>query len=166
LRHRRRIAASAYLEAFVLIGIAAGGCVAVLTDMLPYASVIQGPAVAVEDAAIRQGAYVALERLTVVNSGQTPVSSFTVSTSQASPSAVYCYALYDLATGMRVVCTCPGTASDPATVTIPYSLPSGGAVGVVITIMGAAFTIGVQCMLTVTTSTGAQQTVGVQVASA
>ena len=166
LRRSGRAAASAYLETFILIGIAAGGSTFVLVAVLPFASAIQGPAVAVEDARIRQGPYLALERLIVVNSGQAPISSFEVSTSQAPSSAAYCYSLYNPTKGVQLGDTCPGKTMDPGSIAIAYSIPPGGAVGIVITITGEAFTVGAQCTVTVTTSAGAQQGVGLQVASA
>ena len=166
LRPRGRPAVSAYLEAFVLIGIAAGGSAVALGAVLPYASAIQGTGVAVEDADIVQGSYLAIERLTVVDAGKAPLSSFTISTSPASPSAGYCYSLYNPATEGRVGGTCPETATNPGSLAIAYPLSSGGEVGVVITITGAAFTVGADCTLTVTTSAGAQQSVGLRVAAA
>jgi hypothetical protein len=157
---------SAYIEAFVLIGIAAGGSAVVLDAALPYASSIRGPSVAVQDAGIHQGAYLAIERLTVVNLGQTPISSFVVSTSQVPSSVSYCYAVYGLAIGAQLAGTCPAIATNPGSVTIGYPVQPGGAVGVVITIFGSVFGIGSTCTITVTTASGAQQTVGALVAPA
>jgi hypothetical protein len=163
---RGRAGASTYLEVFILIGIAVGGSAAVLGAVLPYASAVQGPGVTIEDVAIRQGTYLALERLTVVNSGQSPMPSFVISTSPASPSAPYCYTLYNPATGDQLGGTCPVMAMGPGSVPVTYSVPFGQALGIVITIMGAAFRVGSQYAVTVTTSAGAQQTVGLQVAPA
>ncbi len=157
---------SGYVEAFILIGIAAGGSAAVLGALFPYASALQGSAIAVEDAGVRQGAYLALVRLTVVNSGQTPIASFVVSTGQVSASGPYCYSVYRPTTGELLATTCPPAPGNPGAATVSYGIPPGGAVGVVITVMGAAFSVGATTALTVTASSGAQQTVGVQVAPA
>jgi len=157
---------SAYVEAFVLIGIAVGGSALVLGAALPYVSALRGPSVAVQGESIRQGAYLAIEKLTVMNLGQTPISSFAVSTSQVPSSASYCYVAYDPATGAQLTGTCPATATNPSAVPIGYEIGPGGAAGVVITIIGLAFEVGSTCTITVTTSSGAQQTVGVLVTPA
>ena len=157
---------SAYVEAFVLIGIAAGGSAVVLGAALPFASSPTGPSVAVQNESIRQGAYLAIERMTVMNLGQTPLSSFVVSTSQAPNSASYCYAVYDVATGEESAGACPTKAADPSSVTIVSTIQPGGAEGVVITIVGSVFEIGSTCTITVTTSEGAQQTVSALVVPA
>jgi len=157
---------SAYVEAFVLIGIAAGGSALVLGAVLPLASSLGGPSVAVQDESIRQGAYLAIERLTVMNLGQTPISSFVVSTTQVPDTARYCYSVYDIATGAQSGGTCPETATDPGSVTIDYPVQPGGATDVAIMIIGSVFGIGSTCTITVTTSAGAQQAVGVLVAPA
>jgi hypothetical protein len=163
---RRRSGASTYIEVFVLIGIAAGGSAAVLSAVLPYSSALQGPSVNIEDTSLRQGAYIAIESLTVYNSGQTAMSSFVLSTSQAPVLAPYCYTTYNTATGAELTSTCPATAGNPGSVSVGYPVPPGGSVGVVVTIMGQAFTVGEGCAVTVTTSAGAQQTAEVQVAPA
>ena len=157
---------SAYVEAFVLIGIAAGGSALVLSAALPYASSFGGPSVAVQDEGIRQGTYLATERLTVMNIGQAPISSFVISTTQVPSSASYCYTIYDLATGAQSAGTCPVTATDPSSVTIGYPIQPGGATVVAIAIKGSVFEVGSTCTIAVTTSTGAQEAVNVLVAPA
>jgi hypothetical protein len=157
---------SAYVEVFVLVGIAAGGSAAVLGAALSLGSSLRAPAVALQDESIQQGAYIAIERVTVMNLGQTLMSSFAVSTSMVPISMPYCYAVYDPATGARLGETCPAFATNPSSVTIGYPvLPGEGAV-VVITIVGSAFRIGSTCTITVTSASGAQQTAGVLVTSA
>ena len=163
---RGRFGASAYVEAFVLLGIVAGGSGLVLGGALQLATSFHGEDVAVLDESIHQGTYLAIERLTLMNTGQSPMSSFVISTSGIPDSASYCYTVYDLGTNSQRAGTCPVTASDPTSVTIGYPVQPGGGVGIVITIFGSVFGIGSTCTLTVTTSTGAQQTVGVLVAAA
>ena len=136
----------------------------VLGAVLPYASTLQGPSVAVEGAGIRQGEYVATEEVTVMNTGTGPISSFVISVNRALATYSYCYDLYTPATGAPITSTCPPAATNPGEVQIGYSVPQGGAVGVEITIAGSAFAVGSGCTITVTTSAGSQQTVGVQVA--
>ena len=157
---------STYVEVFVLIGIAAGGSALVLRAALPFASSFGESSVAVQDEGIRQGAYLATERLTVTNIGQAPISSFVISTSQVSSSASYCYSVYDPSTGERSAGTCPATATNPSSVTIADPVQPGGATGVVITIIGSAFDIGSTCTIAVTASSGAQEVVDVLVAPA
>jgi len=122
--------------------------------------------VSVQDEGIHQGAYLAIVRLTVMNPGMISIASFDVSTSQVPTSSSYCYAVYDIATAARSAGTCPVTAGNPSSVTIDYPVKPGGAARVVITIFGQVFGIGSTCTITVTTSEGAQQTVGVLVAPA
>lgn len=157
---------SAYVEVFVLIGIAAGGSALVLGAAIPLVSGPRGPSVEVQDGSIHQGAYLAIVRLTVMNPAQIPIATFDVSTSQVPSSASYCYAVHDLATGAQSAGTCPTTSGNPGSVTIDYPVKPGGAAAVVIEIFGQAFGIGSTCTITVTTSSGAQQTVGVLVAPA
>ena len=166
MSRKRRLGVSAYVEAFVLIGIAAGGSALVLGGALPFASSLRGQYLDVQDESIHQGAYIATERLTVMNLGQTPMSSFDISTSQVPASAPYCYAVYGISTGSHLAGTCPATATNPTSVTIDYQVQPGEGAGVVITIFGSVFAIGSTCTITVTTSAGAQQTVGALVAPA
>lgn len=164
MSRRGRCGVSAYVEVFVLIGIAAGGSAVVLGATIPFVSSLGGPSVSVQDESIHQGAYLAIVRLTVMNPGMIPIASFDVSTSQVPKSSSYCYAVYDLATGARSAGTCPTTLGNPASVTIDYPVKPGGAAGVVITIFGQVFGIGSTCTVTVTTPAGAQQAVDVLVA--
>jgi len=166
LEAKRREGVSSYISAFVLIGIAVGGSAVVLGAVTTYTSALGGPAVSIEGVGIRQGAFFAFERLTVFNSGQTPITSFTVSNYMISTSAAYCYSLVNPASGAQLFTTCPGMTTNPSAVSVSYALPPGTAVAVEITVQGAGFTVGSYGTLTVTTASGAQQTVGVQVAPA
>jgi len=157
---------SAYLEAFVLNGIAAGGSALVLGAALPLSSSLRGESLAVQDESVRQGTYLAIERFTVVNTGQIAMSSFTVSTSPVPDSAPYCYAVYNVATGLRSAGSCPTTATNPNSVTIDSPLQPGGGADVVITIFGPVFEIGTTCTVTLTASDGGQQSVSVLVTEA
>lgn len=148
----------------MLIGIAAGGSALVLEGALPFASSLRGPSVMVQDEGIRQGAYLAIEKLTVMNLGQAPIPSFVVSTSQVPTSASCCYTVYVLGNGSQPAGTCPAETTNPTHLTVAYPIRPGEAVGVVITIIGSVFEIGSTGTITVTTSNGAQQTVGVLVA--
>lgn len=161
-----RCGVSGYLEAFILIGLASGGSTVVLFAFYPLASGSGGPAVAVEGASIRQGNYLALEKLIVVNTGPSPLSSFMLTTGQVSQTGVYCYSLYNPSSGAQLASTCPPATPNPSSISIATAIPSGGSVGVIVTVVGAAFGVGTSCLLTVTASSGAQQTVGVEVAPA
>lgn len=157
---------SAYLEVFILIGVAAGGSAMVLGAVSAYASPLRGPAVAIEDPSIRQGAYAAVEKLTVFNAGSVDVETFTLTTSGVGSASGYCYTLFDPANSSLLSSTCPQGSADPSSVAIPHALRPGQGVGVEITIGGVAFSPGSGVVLTVVTSAGGAQTVGVQVAPA
>jgi hypothetical protein len=166
LRAEPREGLSGYLQAFMLIGVAIGASTLLFGAALSYTASIGGPSVAVEDASIRQGAYVALEAVTVVNSGPTAPSSFTVSTSGVSPSSTYCYTLVNPGTRVQISTTCPGASTGAGAVTVPFALPSGASLTVVISLTGSAFSVGETCGITVTTSAGGQDSTGAQVAPA
>lgn len=160
---RSREGVSAYISAFVLIGIAIGGSAVVFGAVSAYSSELNGPAVSIERAGVRQGSYFALETLIVFDSGETKMTSFTVSTNGVSAGAAYCYSLLNPTTGAQLFTTCPDMTTDPSVVTVSYVLSPGNAVLVEITLPGTAFSVGSRGALTVTTSGGAQQTVGILV---
>ncbi len=163
---RERRAVSSYLEAFVLIGVAVGGSGIVLQAASTYSAAVQGPSISVTGATIRQGAYLALESLTVYNTGQIPLNSFEVSTQKVLSSASYCYSLLDPIAQNVISSTCPSMSLNPSLVTFSSSVAPGGALLVELTVMGSAFALGTSCLVTVTTSAGAQQSMNVQVVPA
>ena len=157
---------SGYLEAFLLIGIAVGGTGLVFGAVTAYSSQLQGPSVSINSAIIRQGSFMALETLSVFNSGEVPFSYFTVSTSGVSSTVLYCYTLLDPATKSVVYSSCPGLRADPMTIGIASPLQPGNALLVEIMLSGAVFVVGSGLTVTVTSSAGAQATLGVQVVPA
>ncbi len=163
MRAERRAGVSGYLEVFILIGLALGGSGIVLGAAVRYSSSLQGASVAVSDAGISQGVHFAFERLTVSNTGQTPITSLTVSTPMAPPSASYCYTLTDPSTLRASSTTCPRMATNPGTVAIPCVIPSGGALRVTLQIAGSVFAIGSSTQVIVVTSAGSSATAEAQV---
>lgn len=166
MRARSREAVSNYLSTFLLIGVAVGGTGIVIGATSNYTSALGGASVSVAGAGIMQGAYMAVERLTVFNSGGVPEGEFTISTPGAPASASYCYTLTDPKTMAKVTSTCPAMSINPSVVAISDPLPPGGAVLVDLTIGGNLFSIGTGEPIMVTSSTGAQQSLSVQVAPA
>ena len=161
-----RVAVSSYVETFVLIGVVVGGSGLVLAAAVAFTSSAQGPSISVGAASIRQGAYLAVERLAVYDTGRTPVSGFTVSTLGVSGSSLYCFTL-TVPPGTAVVATdCPPTNPGPGSVQISRTVPSGGALLVEITLAGQAFVEGSTAEIIVTTQDGAQISVGLQVIGA
>ncbi len=163
---RRRVAASSYVEVFILIAVAAGGSGAAYGVVSAYPAMLRGPSVSILSASIAQGSYLALERVTVYNSGQVPVSSFTVATAQSPASASFCYSLIDPRTVTPISSTCPALSSNPGVLQVAYSLASGKAVLVELYVTGTPFRVGSSSSVTVTTSAGGQATYGVTVGSA
>ncbi len=165
-RADQRAGVSGYLEVFLLIGVAVGGTGLVFGAVSTYSSQLQGPSVSVSGATARQGIYMALETLTVYNSGDVPFSSFTISTSGVSDSASYCYTLLNPTTRTVVYSSCAALLANPASVVVSSALQPGNGLLVEITVTGAAFAVGSGIAVTVTSSSGAQATVGVQVVPA
>jgi hypothetical protein len=120
-----------------------------------YASSLQGPAVALTDVSLAQGAYFALERLTVSNEGESSFPSFSVTTSDAPTSAFYCYTLTDPSTLMVVASTCPLLAANPRTLAVSHGLTPGSSVTVTLQMPGTVFTVGSLVLVTVLTPAGA-----------
>ena len=166
MRASKRPGASTYIEVFVLVGIVIGGSGIVLDAALGYTRTMSGPAVTIVGASVRQGAYLASEELAIINSGDGSAASFALVTTGVAPSALYCYSLYNLGTKSLLFSSCPATSQNPGSVPVSYALAPGQSVLVEITVMGEAFTVGSSCQVTVTASSGAQQSVGVQVAPA
>lgn len=156
---------AAYLEAFILVGVAIGGSALVFGSAMGLVSQ-HGPGISVTDAAIRQGGQFALESLLVSDTGDTPLGSFVVSTGGVSAGASYCYTLYDPLTRSVVSSTCPVMAAGPGSVKVSAAVPPGRAVLLVMTLAGEAFQPGSVSRLTVTASGGAQQGLDVEVVPA
>jgi hypothetical protein len=162
----QRVAVSTYLEVFLLIGLVIGGSAVVLAAGLPTMGSARGPAVSLADATIRQGEHVATVSVLVYNTGSTPFGSFVLSTEGVSAASSYCYALYEPQEGSSVFTTCPRLALDPTSVTVSTYLNPGKGVLMQLTVLGAPFSPGTISSVTVTTSSGAQQSVDVEVVPA
>ncbi len=150
---------SGYLEAFILIGVALGGSGIVLGAATRMSSSMQGASVTVSDARIVQGTHFAFEKLTFSNTGQAPVTSFTVSTLAAPASASYCYTLTDPATLQVISTTCPVMTANPRTVAISRTVPPGGALLVTLQLVGSVFSIGSSSQVIVLASAGSSAAV-------
>ncbi len=164
----RRRAVSTYLETFLLVAVAAGGSAAVSSAMGSYVSSAGGAAFVLSGAVVRQGAYVAVERVSVANTGAVGLGSFTL-TSAIPSSPRYCATLADGSGGEAVGFSPPppacgsGTAPDPASVTIKPSqaVPPGGSVVLSVVIYSAdEFQVGAEYGIVVSSS-GAAEVVSV-----
>lgn len=153
---------AAYLEVFVLIGVAAAGSVVVLAAGLGSLASYRGASVAVTEGSIRQGAYLAVETVLVQNTGDSPITSFDLSTTGVSGGASYCYALDDPVSQAALLTTCPAMAAGPGEVRVSETiLPGKGAV-VELFVTGRAFSPGSVSTVSVTTSAGSQGTLTVE----
>jgi hypothetical protein len=161
LRPRRRPGVAAYLEVFILIGLAAAGSVVVLAAGLRSLASVQGASVSVTGGTIRQGEYLAIETFLIQNTGNVPFNSFEVSTSGVFSNATYCYSIYDPTALSTMGTTCPTLSPNPAEVSVSAAVTPGRAVLVEITVMGEAFPPGSVCTVTVTTSAGSQGSIGI-----
>jgi hypothetical protein len=166
LRPRERPGVAAYLEVFILIGVAAAGSAAVFASGLRSVASVQGASVSISGGTIRQGAYLAIESFLIQNTGNVPFTSFEVSTGGVSSDASYCYALYDPITDSSMMTTCPTMSPNPAAVAVSATVSPGGAVLVGITVMGGGFPPGSVSTVSVTTSAGSQGSIGIVVVPA
>lgn len=157
---------STYLEVFLLIGVAVGGSAIVMSAASRFLGPMGGAGVAVEEAAIRQGADAAFETLVVVNTGGSAFSSFVVSTAQSPGGATFCYALSDPSGGAPIASTCPAMQAGPGSFQVDYPLKPGAGVEVELLMAGGAFSVGSEHLVTVTASTGSQESVGALVVAA
>jgi hypothetical protein len=162
---RVRRGVSGYIEVFVLVGVAIAATALAFGAMTPYASSLQGAGVTISSASIRQGTYVALETLTVYNSGSVASSALTVTTTPSPSAASYCYTLVDPSTKAILYSSCPSGSTNPGSVAIAWQMPPGKGLLIELTITGS-FTIGSAPFVTVTTSAGSQATLSVQVVPA
>ncbi|MDG7010038.1 MAG: hypothetical protein JRM71_04505 [Nitrososphaerota archaeon] len=166
MRHKGRGGVSTYLEVFLLIGVAVGGSAIVMSAASRFLGPLGGAGVAVEEAAIRQGADAAFETLVVVNTGGSAFSSFVVSTAQSPGGATFCYALSDPSGGAPITSTCPAMQAGPGSFQVDYPLKPGAGVEVELLMAGGAFSVGSEHLVTVTASTGSQESVGALVVAA
>ena len=157
---------SDYLATFVLIGVAAGGSVLVYGAATSLASSAGGPSVGLFGGSVMQGAYFATETIGVSNSGDSPITDFTISTPQGPQGAEYCYVLLDPGSLAREGGSCPSMASGPGSVSIQYSLQPGASLLVEILVAGEGFTLGSTLQVTVTASSGGGATAALQVVPA
>jgi len=158
-----RAAVSTYVETFVLIGVAVGGAGLVFEAASALTSSAQGPSIVVEAASIRQGAYLAVERLVVYNTGNSAVTGFTVSNLGVSTSSLYCFTLTAPPGAAVDETDCPPTNPGPGIVQISRTVSSGSSLLVELTFTGQAFVRGTTADIIVTTSDGAQSSESLQV---
>lgn len=154
---RPRAAVAAYLEVFILIGVAIGGSGILFGAALGSVGPARGASVSVTGLTVRQGELYAFESLVIHNTGTVTFGWSKVSTAGVSSSATYCYTVYDPLELAIVASTCPTMSPGPGVVSITTQLAPGRALEVELTLSGAAFAMGSSCSVTVTTSAGAQQ---------
>ncbi|MDG6920073.1 MAG: hypothetical protein JRN59_00915 [Nitrososphaerota archaeon] len=157
---------AAYLEVFILIGVAMGGAALVMEAALGYYASLDGPSVSIAGASIRQGAGSAVETLLVTDTSGTGLGAFVVSTSGAPSSMTYCYSVYDPADQALLASACPAPGSDPASVDVGYPLGAGATALVELVVAGDVFTIGSSHLVAVTTAAGSGEGVEVRVVPA
>jgi hypothetical protein len=155
LARRSKVAVSTYLEVFVLIGLATAGSAIVYGMTAGLGESAQGPGLLVSYASIRQGQNAAVERLVFTNTGQAPISSFTLSTAGIA-SAQYLVTLTDAVTGSSVTPS-PSSGTIPSQVIQGVTVMPGETISVTLIILsGAEFSIGTRYPV-IMSSTGAQQ---------
>ena len=156
---KARNGVAAYLEAFLLIGVAVGGSGLVLAAGAGLVRSGSGPALSLSGASVRLGRYFAIESVLVYNSGSVPADSFVVSTTGVSEGASYCYSVYDPLRHSAVASTCPTMTPGPSSVELAVGLAPGEGVLVVLTVAGSGWVPGSVARITVTMSSGAQGTI-------
>jgi hypothetical protein len=156
---------STFLEVFILIGVALGGSALVLSASTGYIAGLRGPSISIAAASIRQGSESAVEAVELSNTGTSAARSFVIATSQVSDAATFCYSLLGSA-NETMETTCPSMQQGPASVDITYSLQSGSTVEVELLVLGDQFAIGSTHLVTVTASSGAQQSYDAEVVPA
>jgi hypothetical protein len=166
LEPRRRGGVSDYLATFILIGVAMAGSGIVYSATSAYSASARGPAVSLIDGGISQGSYSAVEKVGVFNPSTVDITSFILSTVGGPGTASYCYSLFDPENMTAVSSTCPAMVLGLGAVDVTYPLLPGEGVLVEIMVTGGSFTVGSSCTLTVTASSGAEQTLAVQVVPA
>jgi hypothetical protein len=164
---RRKKGVSTYLEVFLLISIALGASLAVFGTLQSYSSQVSEPSLSISYPSIRQGSGVALESVTISNTGPTAISGITVLNPEAPASASYCYSLWDPLNQSTISSTCKTLRQNPTSISLPQSLAPGASEVFELTVMGAGeFTIGASYSVTVATSSAAQETVDIVVVPA
>lgn len=135
LRHRERAVAT-YLQTFVLIAVAIGGSSVAYRVVSAYAYSVGGPLITVLNGSLQQDSGVAVERLTVSDSGQTSFPYFLVLNPGLRDGGSFCYSVTSPA-GSIVTQTCPLMDSDPTSIMVNSSLTPGSTVVVAIVLKGA-----------------------------
>ena len=162
LARSRRVAVSTYLEVFILIGVALGGSAIVADAAWTYSGSAQGPSLQVSGAAISQGTGAAVEKLTLYDSGNSQISGIALSTTGVSSSAQFCYSVLDPVKQSVLASTCPTLSSNPTSVSLQITIQPGGSAVIELLVTGTPFTIGSSYTVTVSTSQGLVQTMGVK----
>src|SRR5271157_3525070 len=125
-----------YLQTFILIAVALGGSLLAFREVSAYANSSGGPSVQIWDASLRQGAGIAIERLTVSNSGTTVFPYIVVLNPHLNTGVGYCYTVASVA-GRVVAGTCPTMVADPTSIRVASNLTSGSTVVVTIILQGS-----------------------------
>lgn len=158
-----RTGVSAYLEVFLLIGVATAGSGIVFGAAAGFFGSLGSPTLSIAAVSIRQGPYAAVESVTVVGSGQGSLGNLVITTSGVPSSSTFCYSILDPVSRSALSSTCPTLQPNPGTLSV--SPPSGAGISVLVelVIVGNIFTPGSSHLVTVTSSGGAQQSSAAQV---
>lgn len=166
MRLRRRRGVSAYLEVFLLVGVAVGGSAVVLRGSAGRLASVRGSAVTIESVSIRQGAFASVESVLVANTGGTVIPSLTVTTVGVPGPETFCLSVFDQGDRTLLETSCPGMTEYPQSVSVEYPLAPGSGLEVEILMQGAPFAVGSSHLVSVTTSDGSQQSLEAMVVPA
>jgi len=159
-----RRAVSTYVEVMVLMALVLGASTLVyLTATGISSSGTGGASVAISLSTIRQGTVVAIERVTLANTGTTTITSFTITTVGITSSAACYLSLLNPATGSA---TSPTFSFTGPVSSGTISLPPGQSVIATVTIDASLFTVGTRYAVLVSASPAAQATMQVVAGSA
>lgn len=156
LVRRARTAVSTYVEVFILMAIVLGGSALVYAAAMGLAFSSQaGASVQITGAAIKQGEAVAVETVTIANTGTVSINSMTLDTAGAASSASFYLSLLSPSTASTISSGC-GAGTNPASVSMCFSLPAGQSVIATLTIEAQLFTVGARYTVSVSASPPAQ----------
>ncbi len=159
-----RLGVSTYLQTFILISVAIGGSAIVASGVANLPSAAGGPALVISGIQLRQGTENAVLSFAASNDGSGTVTSLTVLNPGVPRTAAFCYTLWNPSSLAEIAGICPTLLTNPASVTIPCSIPPGGSVQVDFTFAGTPYSVGKQYTViveAVPAAQGSEETVAV-----
>lgn len=166
LRLDARKGISTYMEVFILVAAVLGLSGAVYAVATQYATSTQGASLTITNAVIRQGTSIAVEGLTVANTGTVAFTAITMTTFGISSPATYCLSVLNPETGTTISSSCPA-GSNPASVAVVANLLPGQSIVLTVTTQsGSVFAAGDTYSLIVSATPAAQSAAQVVAVSA